>query len=85
MKEPLYMTNRDNVHFREGPEIGSETLFLLKKGEVISVDRVTPGEYYGFIEVELDGNKRIKMEGWINRTDLSLVMMENIYKYPVNN
>ena len=85
MKEPLYMTNRDNVHFREGPDIGSETLFLLKKGEVISVDRVTPGEYYGFIEVELDGNKRIKMEGWINRTDLSLVMMENIYKYPVNN
>ena len=85
MKEPLYMTNRDNVHFREGPEIGSETLFLLKKGEVISVDRVTPGEYYGFIEVELDGNRRIKMEGWINRTDLSLVMMENIYKYPMNN
>ena len=85
MKEPLYMTNRHNVHFREGPDIGSETLFLLKKGEVISVDRVTPGEYYGFIEVELDGNKRIKMEGWINRTDLSLVMMENIYKYPVNN
>jgi len=85
MKEPLYMTNRDNVHFREGPEIGSETLFLLKKGEVISVDRVTPGEYYGFIEVELDGNRRIKMEGWINRTDLRLVMMENIYKYPVNN
>ena len=85
MKEPLYMTNRDNVHFREGPEIGSETLFLLKKGEVISVDRVTPGEYYGFIEVELDGNRRIKMEGWINRTELSLVMMENIYKYPVIN
>ena len=85
MKEPLYMTNRDNVHFREGPDIGSETLFLLKKGEVISVDRVTPGEYYGFIEVELDGNRRIKMEGWINRTDLSLVMMQNIYKYPVNN
>tara|TARA_A100001011_G_scaffold395026_2_gene488882 strand:- start:1251 stop:2168 length:918 start_codon:yes stop_codon:yes gene_type:complete len=85
MKEPLYMTNRDNVHFRQGPDIGSETLFLLKKGEVISVDRVTPGEYYGFIEVELDGNKRIKMEGWINRTDLSLVMMQNIYKYPVNN
>ena len=55
------------------------------QGEVISVDRVTPGEYYGFIEVELDGNKRIKMEGWINRTDLSLVMMQNIYKYPVNN
>ena len=85
MREPLYMTNRDNVHFRDGPDIGSETLFLLKKGEVISVDRVTPGEYYGSIEVELDGDKRIKMEGWINRADLSLVMMENIYKYPVNN
>ena len=80
MIEPLYMTNRNNVHFRDGPDIGSETLFLLKEGEVISVDRVTPGEYYGSIEVELDGNKRIKMEGWINRLDLRLVSMENIYK-----
>ena len=80
MIEPLYMTNRNNVHFRDGPDIGSETLFLLKEGEVISVDRVTPGEYYGSIEVELDGNKRIKMEGWINRSDLRLVSMENIYK-----
>ena len=80
MIEPLYMTNRNNVHFRDGPDIGSETLFLLKEGEVISVDRVTPGEYYGSIEVELDGNKRIKMEGWINRSDLMLVSMENIYK-----
>ena len=80
MREPLYMTNRNNVHFRDGPDIGSETLFLLKEGEVISVDRVTPGEYYGSIEVELDGNKRIKMEGWINRSDLRLVSMENIYK-----
>ena len=80
MIEPLYMTNRNKVHFRDGPDIGSETLFLLKEGEVISVDRVTPGEYYGSIEVELDGNKRIKMEGWINRSDLRLVSMENIYK-----
>ena len=85
MAEPLYMTNRDNVHFRDGPDIGSETLFLLKQGEVISVDRVTPGEYYVSIEVELDGDKRIQMEGWINRKDLKLVIMQNIYKVGMGN
>ena len=85
MAEPLYMTNRDNVHFRDGPDIGSETLFLLKQGEIISVDRVTPGEYYGSIEVELDGDKRIQMEGWINRKDLKLVIMQNIYKVGMGN
>ncbi len=85
MVEPLYMTNKDNVHFREGPEIGSETLFLLKEGEVISVDRVTPGEYFGYIEVLLDENRIVKMEGWINRSDLRLVNMQNIYKLTENN
>ena len=85
MVEPLYMTNKDNVHFREGPDIGSETLFLLKAGEVISVDRVTPGEYFGFIEVLLDENRIVKMEGWINRSDLRLVNMQNVYKLTENN
>jgi len=85
MVEPLYMTNKDNVHFREGPEIGSETLFLLKAGEVISVDRVTPGEYFGYIEVLLDENRIVKMEGWINRSDLRLVNMQNVYKLTENN
>ena len=85
MVEPLYMTNKNNVHFREGPEIGSETLFLLKAGEVISVDRVTPGEYFGYIEVLLDENRIVKMEGWINRSDLRLVNMQNIYKLTENN
>ena len=80
MKEPLYMTNKSNVHFRDGPDIGSETLFLLEQGEIISVDRVTPGEYFGSIEVELSNDKNIKMEGWINRSDLRLVNMKNIYK-----
>jgi len=79
MIEPLYMTNKENVHFRDGPEIGSETLFLLEEGEIISVDRVTPGEYFGSIEVEIDGKKRVKMAGWINRSDLRLVNMQNIY------
>ena len=80
MKEPLYMTNKGNVHFRDGPDIGSKTLFLLEQGEIISVSRVTPGEYFGSIEVELDNAKNIKMEGWINRSDLRLVNMKNIYK-----
>tara|TARA_B100000700_G_C14942154_1_gene807330 strand:+ start:151 stop:1125 length:975 start_codon:yes stop_codon:yes gene_type:complete len=80
MIEPLYMTNKNNVHFREGPDIASETIFLLAEGEVISVDRVTAGEYFGSIEVEIDRNKRVKMEGWINRSDLRLVNMRNVYK-----
>ena len=80
MKEPLYMTNKNNVHFRKSPEIGSETLFLLKEGEVVSVDKVTPGEYFGFIEVSLDKSKNIQLEGWINRSDLRLVNFNNIYK-----
>ena len=80
MKEPLYMTNKGNVHFRDGPDIGSNTLFLLEQGEIISVSRVTPGEYFGSIEVEIDNAKNIKMEGWINRSDLRLVNMKNIYK-----
>ena len=80
LKEPLYMTNKDNVHFRNSPEIGSETLFLLKEGEVISVDRVTPGEYFGFIEVLLTDKKLIQLEGWVNRSDLRLLNFNNIFK-----
>ena len=80
LKEPLYMTNKDNVHFRKSPEIGSETLFLLKKGEVISVDRVTPGEYFGFIEVSLEDKNLIQLEGWVNRSDLRLLNFNSIYE-----
>ena len=82
--EPLYMTNKDNVHFRDGPDIGSNTLFLLQEGEIISVDRVTPGEYFGTIEVIIDDGRNVKMEGWINRKDLRLVNMKNIYAIPTN-
>ena len=80
MVEPIYLTNKDNVHFRDGPEIGAETLFLLKEGEAISVDRVTLSEYFGSIEVEIDNRKKVKMDGWINRGDLRLVNMRNVYK-----
>ena len=83
MKEPLYMTNKNNVHFREGPDIGSETLFLLEEGEIISVTRVPPGEYLGFIEVDLDDEKSVQMEGWIERTDLRLVNLHNVYEQTV--
>ena len=80
MVEPIYLTNKDNVHFRDGPEIGAKTLFLLKEGEAISVDRVTLSEYFGSIEVEIDNRKKVKMDGWINRGDLRLVNMRNVYK-----
>ena len=85
MAEPIYLTNKDNVHFRNGPEIGAETLFLLKEGEAISVDRVTLSEYFGSIEVEIDNRKKVKMDGWINRGDLRLVNMRNVYKQSEGN
>ena len=80
MVEQIYLTNKDNVQFRDGPEIGAKTLFLLKEGEAISVDRVTLSEYFGSIEVEIDNRKKVKMDGWINRRDLRLVNMRNVYK-----
>ena len=85
MVEPIYLTNKDNVHFRDGPEIGAKTLFLLKEGEAISVDRVTLSEYFGSIEVEIDNSKKVEMDGWINRGDLRLVNMRNVYKTPDGN
>ena len=85
MAEPLYLTNKDNVHFKDGPEIGAKTLFLLKEGEAISVNRVTLSEYFGVIEVEIENNKSVKMDGWINRGDLKLINMRNVYKTRDNN
>jgi hypothetical protein len=80
MEEPLYVTNRDNVHFRKHPDIGSETLFLLERGEAISVKRVTPGEYQGSIEVSLGHDKNINLDGWIYRSDVILLDVNNIFK-----
>ncbi len=83
MAEPIYLTNKENVHFRDGPEIGAKTLFLLEEGEPISVDKLTLSEYYGSIEVQINQNELVKMEGWINRKDLRLINMRNIYKLPI--
>ena len=80
MAEPIYLTNKENVHFRDGPEIGAKTLFLLEEGEPISVDKLTLSEYYGSIEVQINQNEFVKMEGLINRKDLRLINMRNIYK-----
>ena len=80
MRGPLYITEKSNVHFKKGPDIGAEILFLLNKGEVVSVDRITPGSYHGFIEVEIDGGKNIIMEGWVNRVDLKELNLSAIRK-----
>jgi len=80
MRGPLYITEKSNVHFKKGPDIGAEILFLLNKGEVVSVDRITPGSYHGFIEVEIDGGKNIIMEGWVNRVDLKELNLSSIRK-----
>ena len=78
MKGPLYITNKNNVQFKEGPDIGSKILFLLNKGEVLSADRVTPGSYYGYIEVEIEDRKKITMHGWVNKSDLRELNMNQI-------
>ena len=85
MEDPLYVTNRENVHFRERPDIGSETLLLLEKGEAISVKRVTPGEYQGSIEVSLGKDRNVLLDGWIYRSDVFLIDENNIFINEVNN
>ena len=70
MKGPLFITNKNNVQFKKYPDVGSEILFLLDKGEILSIDRITPGAYFGYIEVPIGNNKNIKMEGWVDRADL---------------
>ena len=80
MRGPLYITNKHNVQFKKDPDIGSEILFLLNEGEVISVDRITPGSYYGYIEAELDDGKNMIMEGWIDRIYLKELNMNFIQR-----
>ena len=80
LKEPLYMINKNNAHFREGPDIGSKTLFLLEKGEVVSIQRITPSEFKVSIEVKLDNSKVVIMEGWVLRSDLVLLNSNDIFK-----
>ena len=80
LRGPLYITEKSNVHFKKGPDIGAEILFLLNQGEVISVDRITPGSYHGFLEVEVEGGENVMMEGWINRTDLKELNLNSIRK-----
>ena len=80
LRGPLYITKKNNVHFKKGPDIGSEILFLLNKGEVIAVDRITPGSYYGSIEVEVSDGKLVMMEGWVNRIDLKELNLNSVRK-----
>ena len=80
LRGPLYITEKNNVHFKKSPDIGAEILFLLNKGEVIAVDRITPGSYHGFIEVQVSDGKLVIMEGWVNRIDLKELNLNSIRK-----
>ncbi len=84
LAEPLYLTNKSNVHFRDNPDIGSSTLFLLENGETFSVQRVTPGEYFGSIEVDIGKKGSIKLDGWVYRSDLDLLQLSNLFKKQSN-
>ena len=76
----LYITNKNNVHFRDKPHIGGTTLFLLPEGEPIAVEQVSKGLYYGTIEILVSSGKNVKMSGWLEREDTDLLFFENIFK-----
>ena len=76
----LYITNKNNVHFRDKPHIGGTTLFLLPEGEPIAVEHVSKGLYYGTIEILVSSGKNVKMSGWLEREDIDLLFFENIFK-----
>jgi len=79
MEGPIYLTNKQYVHFREKPDVGSETQFFLDKGESVSVKRTTRGEYFGDIEVLLQDGKMVIFNGWVLREDLTLMDLDNIF------
>ena len=78
MRGPLYIVNKQNVQFKKEPDIGAEILFLLNEGEVVSVDRIAPGSYHGYIEVELDDGENVIIEGWVDQIYLKELNMNMI-------
>ena len=76
----IYITNKENVHFRDEPHIGGFTQFLLPKGEPIVVQYVAKGLYFGTIEISLESGFGAQVSGWVNREDTDLLFFENIFK-----
>ena len=76
----IYITNKENVHFRDEPHIGGTTLFLLPKGEPIVVQYVSKGLYFGTIEIPLESGVRSQVSGWVSREDTDLLFFDNIFK-----
>ena len=76
----IYITNKENVHFRDEPHIGGTTQFLLPKGEPIVVRYVSKGLYFGTIEIPLESGVRSQVSGWVIRDDTDLLFFENIFK-----
>ena len=84
LEGPIYLTNKKYVHFREKPDVGSETKFLLDKGESVAVKRTTRGEYFGDIEVLLQDGEMVVFDGWVIKEDLTLMQLENIFSKESN-
>ena len=76
----IYITNKENVHYRDEPHIGGTTQFLLPKGEPIVVQYVSKGLYFGTIELPLESGVRAQVSGWGTRDDTDLLFFENIFK-----
>ena len=84
LEGPIYLTNKKYVHFREKPDVGSETKFLLDKGESVAVKRMTRGEYFGDIEVLLQDGILVVFDGWVVKEDMTLMQLENIFSKESN-
>lgn len=71
--EAVYLVINELVPFRDGPENGANTLFLLNKGDQVVISKVAGGRYYGRFRILLeDKNTYNNHLGWILAKDVSL-------------
>ena len=65
--------NTDLAPFREGPENGSNVLFLLNNGEQLAISKVAGDRLYGRVRIYLDKQKNYNyFSGWILSKNVDL-------------
>ena len=71
--ESIYTVNTDLAPFREGPENGSNVLFLLNNGEQLAISKVAGDRLYGRVRIYLDKQKNYNyFSGWILSKNVDL-------------
>ena len=64
--ESIYKVVKDLSPFRKGPENGSETLFLLNIGDLVSVNKVAGDRMFGKVRIDLYEKQSFNyFEGWV--------------------